>query len=222
MQEGLESDIRAFTFDLKAAYEKQGTDAANLRNSDAQEVLRHTYRDLVAWRTIIGQHCTVVAQALTGEPEATDPYGLGPTVARNPLHGIITCAVEDSRAVCVEKFGVAPEVEIVVHKDTYAVCLGARVHYCILELLKNSFRAMMDKYGSMEVSALRCFALGQGQIFSIMVRVKVRVKVKVRVRVIRARVGCRVRVKIRVSDTVADGVRVRLSGTLSVKCLSST
>ena len=93
----LEMEVRGFTFDLQAAWEKRGG-AQQLREPAAQALLRGAYQDLVAWRTMVGQHCTGARMQAdtgdaTGEP-IPDPYGLGPTVARNPLVPIAECAVE--------------------------------------------------------------------------------------------------------------------------------
>jgi len=122
-QKGLEDEVRGFTFDLQAAWEKQGPESTQLTSHEAQVALRCVYHDLVCWRTMVSQHCTVARMQLDqgdAEPPAATAsergawlvgaYGLGPVVARNPLAEVARCAVEDARAFTVEKFGVAPEV----------------------------------------------------------------------------------------------------------------
>jgi len=142
IQQDLEDEVRGFTFDLQSTWEKQDAASAQLLTTGNQLALRSAYRDLVAWRTMVGQHCTAARiQLETGDAPGVveaDEYGLGATVAKNPLKNITSCAVEDARAFTVEKFGVAPEVEIDIlgdEEELFALCLGPRVHYCVLEVM---------------------------------------------------------------------------------------
>ena len=108
----LEREIRDYTFTLKELYEKQGANKSGLRGPSAQREMRQTYKDLVAWRTVVGQHCAGVREQLErgDATHKTQPHPLGPVVWRNSIHPVVTCAVDDARAFTVEKFGIAPEV----------------------------------------------------------------------------------------------------------------
>jgi len=98
----------------------------------------------------IDKENTVIPEKKSKSPEIR----LGPVLSNHSLQAIIEAAVFDSQAFAVEKFGAAPEVEIRVSDDNMGLtclCVDAHVHYVCMELLKNSYRAMITKYGALEV-----------------------------------------------------------------------
>jgi pyruvate dehydrogenase kinase 2/3/4 len=74
---------------------------------------------------------------------------------------IIEMAVDDARAFCIEKSGDAPPVSLVIHPDKHAMpnrpphsmlCVESHLHFIVVELLKNSMKAVMDLHASKQLS----------------------------------------------------------------------
>jgi hypothetical protein len=67
-----------------------------------------------------------------------------------PLHLLVHEICEDVGALAKEKFGVAPAVEI-KGELTLVNSMPSLYEYVIVELLKNSIKSVMDKYGALHV-----------------------------------------------------------------------
>jgi len=85
---------------------------------------------------------------------------LGPVVGRHSIKHIVQTAIEDSQALAVEKFGAAPSATLLngsndIDNDFECVCVDAQVHYILLELLKNSYRAMIGRYGVLDIQDVK-------------------------------------------------------------------
>ena len=64
------------------------------------------------------------------------------------MYELAQYTAEDCRAFCVEKNGEAPEVRVSCCTGTgaRALVVEGHLHFMIMELLKNSMKAMMDQY----------------------------------------------------------------------------
>jgi signal transduction histidine kinase len=69
------------------------------------------------------------------------------------LSTIIADTVEEARALCTEKFSVTPDVTIINNNidDPVILAIPSSVHHVVMELLKNSFRATIQRFGEANV-----------------------------------------------------------------------
>lgn len=60
---------------------------------------------------------------------------------------VIKNATDDAEETCTRTYSVAPEVKIVGNVDLTFSYIPEFLHYIIYELLKNSMRAVVERYG---------------------------------------------------------------------------
>ncbi|KAJ8507851.1 hypothetical protein ONZ45_g9828 [Pleurotus djamor] len=109
---------------------------------DIQSWLDRFYMSRIGIRFLIGQHV-----ALNNQPPHEDYVGIICTKAN--VHDIVQEAIENARFVCEEHYAMfkGPPVQLICPKDlTFAYVPGHLSHICF-ELLKNSLRAVVERYG---------------------------------------------------------------------------
>ncbi|GLB45101.1 putative dehydrogenase [Lyophyllum shimeji] len=116
----------------------------NARNIglDIQAWLDRFYMSRIGIRFLIGQHV-----ALNTQQPHEDYVGIICTKAN--VHDIVLEAIENARFVCEEHYAMfrGPPVQLICPKDlTFAYVPGHLSHICF-ELLKNSLRAVVERYG---------------------------------------------------------------------------
>eukprot|EP00743_Colponemidia_sp_Colp-15_P009606 GILK01010507.1.p1 GENE.GILK01010507.1~~GILK01010507.1.p1 ORF type:complete len:367 (+),score=25.92 GILK01010507.1:25-1101(+) len=62
------------------------------------------------------------------------------------IHALVTDTVSHARQFCIEKNSLAPEVEVRGDEKTTAICPPHFIHFILMEVLKNSMRAMIEKH----------------------------------------------------------------------------
>ncbi|KAH9478805.1 [Pyruvate dehydrogenase (acetyl-transferring)] kinase, mitochondrial [Psilocybe cubensis] len=109
---------------------------------DMQAWLDRFYLSRIGIRFLIGQHV-----ALNTQQAHADYVGIICTKAN--VHDIVQEAIENARFVCEEHYAMfkGPPVQLICPKDlTFPYVPGHLSHICF-ELLKNSLRAVVERYG---------------------------------------------------------------------------
>ncbi|WWD19452.1 hypothetical protein CI109_103912 [Kwoniella shandongensis] len=107
-----------------------------------QEWLDRFYMSRIGIRFLIGQH--VALNTLQPHPDY-----VGIICTRANVHDICHEAIENARYVCEEHYALfkGPPIQLLCPKDlTFAYVPGHLSHICF-ELLKNSLRAVVERYG---------------------------------------------------------------------------
>lgn len=109
------------------------------------------YMSRIGLRMLIGQHVALHKAHVTSAsapsnftPEEDDWVGLICTKV-NPV-AVAEEAIEDARAVCLRHYGCAPEVQVFADSDLRLPYVPGHLHQCLFELIKNSLRAVTDRY----------------------------------------------------------------------------
>jgi len=116
---------------------------------DVQAWLDRFYMSRIGIRFLIGQHV-----ALNTLAPHEDYVGIICTHAN--VHDIVHEAIENARFVCEEHYGMfkGPPVQLICPKDLdFAYVPGHLSHICF-ELLKNSLRAVVERYGHEKEDAI--------------------------------------------------------------------
>jgi len=112
---------------------------------DLHDFLDTFFMSRIALRFLAGNHVALFEQAQATEADRpTDRIGLIHTRC-SPVQ-VVTHAVEDARTLCSREYGDAPTV--VVHGNprlTFAY-VPSHLHHMVFELVKNSLRAVQDRY----------------------------------------------------------------------------
>lgn len=116
----------------------------NARNIglDIQAWLDRFYMSRIGIRFLIGQHVALNTQ------QAHEDY-VGIICTKANVHDIVLEAIENARFVCEEHYAMfrGPPVQLICPQDlTFAYVPGHLSHICF-ELLKNSLRAVVERYG---------------------------------------------------------------------------
>ncbi|KAF8068584.1 mitochondrial pyruvate dehydrogenase [Lyophyllum atratum] len=116
----------------------------NARNIglDIQAWLDRFYMSRIGIRFLIGQHVALNTQ------QAHEDY-VGIICTKANVHDIVLEAIENARFVCEEHYAMfrGPPVQLICPKDlNFAYVPGHLSHICF-ELLKNSLRAVVERYG---------------------------------------------------------------------------
>nr|AIO05519.1 Blue light receptor [Hypsizygus marmoreus] len=109
---------------------------------DIQTWLDRFYMSRIGIRFLFGQHIALNTQ------QAHDVY-VGIICTKANVHDIVQEAIENARFVCEEHYAMfkGPPVQLICPKDlTFAYVPGHLSHICF-ELLKNSLRAVVERYG---------------------------------------------------------------------------
>jgi len=127
---------------------KRGKKEKNI-GMDMQEWLDRFYMSRIGIRFLLGQHI-----ALNTLKSHNDYVGI--ICTNSNVHDIVHEAIENARFVCEEHYAMfkGPPVQLICPKDlTFAYVPGHLSHICF-ELLKNSLRAVVERYGADNESAL--------------------------------------------------------------------
>ncbi len=97
------------------------------------------YMSRIGIRMLIGQHV-----ALHDPTPQKDHIGLICTTM-SP-RDVVSDAIEDARSICMRQYGDAPEVEVFGGENFTFAYVPGHLHQMLFELVKNSLRAVSDKY----------------------------------------------------------------------------
>ncbi|KAH9015631.1 mitochondrial pyruvate dehydrogenase [Lactarius pseudohatsudake] len=120
---------------------KQNQKAQNI-GLDVQAWLDRFYMSRIGIRFLIGQH--VALNTLDSHPDY-----VGIICTRANVHDIVHEAIENARFVCEEHYGMfkGPPVQLICPKDLHFSYVPGHLSHICFELLKNSLRAVVERYG---------------------------------------------------------------------------
>jgi len=109
---------------------------------DVQAWLDRFYMSRIGIRFLIGQHV-----ALNTLSPHSDYVGI--ICTRANVHDIVHEAIENARFVCEEHYGMfkGPPVQLICPKDLHFSYVPGHLSHICFELLKNSLRAVVERYG---------------------------------------------------------------------------
>ncbi|TCD60773.1 hypothetical protein EIP91_009530 [Steccherinum ochraceum] len=116
----------------------------NVRNIDVdvQHWLDRFYLSRIGIRFLIGQH--IALNTLQPHPDF-----VGIICTRSNVHEIVHEAIENARFVCEEHYAMfkGPPVQLICPKDLQFPYVPGHLSHIVFELLKNSLRAVVERYG---------------------------------------------------------------------------
>ncbi|KAI0739225.1 alpha-ketoacid dehydrogenase kinase [Daedaleopsis nitida] len=120
---------------------KRSQNARNI-NLDVQHWLDRFYMSRIGIRFLIGQH--IALNTLQPHP---DYVGIICTSAN--VHDIVHEAIENARFVCEEHYSMfkGPPVQLICPKDLHFAYVPGHLSHICFELLKNSLRAVVERFG---------------------------------------------------------------------------
>lgn len=120
---------------------KRSQNAKNI-NLDVQHWLDRFYMSRIGIRFLIGQH--IALNTLQPHP---DYVGIICTSAN--VHDIVHEAIENARFVCEEHYSMfkGPPVQLICPKDLHFNYVPGHLSHICFELLKNSLRAVVERFG---------------------------------------------------------------------------
>jgi pyruvate dehydrogenase kinase 2/3/4 len=101
------------------------------------------YMSRIGIRMLMGQHVALEEAAATGSPE--ENY-IGLICTKVSPVAVARDAIEDARSICMRQYGDAPEVEVFGDESFTFAYVPGHLHQMLFELVKNSLRAVSDKY----------------------------------------------------------------------------
>ncbi|KAA1472359.1 mitochondrial pyruvate dehydrogenase [Dentipellis sp. KUC8613] len=109
---------------------------------DIQAWLDRFYMSRIGIRFLIGQH--VALNTLQPHPDY-----VGIICTRANIHDIVHEAIENARFVCEEHYAMfkGPPVQLICPKDLHFAYVPGHLSHICFELLKNSLRAVVERYG---------------------------------------------------------------------------
>ncbi|KAG0190930.1 hypothetical protein DFQ28_001231 [Apophysomyces sp. BC1034] len=112
-------------------------------DADVQQFLDRFYMSRIGIRMLIGQH-----SALYRGPVRRDYVGV--ICTKTNIREIAQDAVANARFICEDHYGLfrAPEVQMFCPGDIEFMYVPSHLNHMIFELLKNSLRAVVERYGT--------------------------------------------------------------------------
>ncbi|KAJ3312523.1 [Pyruvate dehydrogenase (acetyl-transferring)] kinase isozyme 4, partial [Gonapodya sp. JEL0774] len=116
-----------------------------------QSFLDRFYMSRIGIRMLIGQHLALTHASLT--PLSNPPDHVGIICTRTSIRAVASHAIDDARSICRDYFGLytPPQVDLVMpkrKKDVEFMYIPSHLHHMLFELLKNSLRATVERYGA--------------------------------------------------------------------------
>jgi pyruvate dehydrogenase kinase 2/3/4 len=96
---------------------------------------------------LLGQHIALVNSMLKPKSVAKDYVGI--ICTKTKVHDIVQHAINDARFICQEYYGLleAPQVLLLGADDLQFMYVPSHLHHMIFELMKNSLRAVVERFG---------------------------------------------------------------------------
>jgi len=109
---------------------------------DIQSWLDRFYMSRIGIRFLIGQHI-----ALNHQPE--DPHWVGIICTQSNVHDIIQEAIETARFICEDHYDMfrSPPIQLICPPHLNFAYVPGHLSHIIFELLKNSLRAVVERFG---------------------------------------------------------------------------
>ncbi|CAO3629928.1 unnamed protein product [Cunninghamella blakesleeana] len=115
---------------------------SDMIDTDVQQFLDRFYMSRIGIRMLIGQH-----SALYRGPFRNDYVGV--ICTKTNIKEIAMDAIANARFICEDHYGLfkAPEVRMFCPSDIEFMYVPSHLNHMIFELLKNSLRAVVERYG---------------------------------------------------------------------------
>ncbi|EIN08681.1 alpha-ketoacid dehydrogenase kinase N-terminal domain-containing protein [Punctularia strigosozonata HHB-11173 SS5] len=120
---------------------KRSTNARHI-GLDIQAWLDRFYMSRIGIRFLIGQHIAL-------NKHEKHPGWVGIICTESNVHDIIQESIENARFVCEEHYAMfrGPPVELICPPDLQFAYVPGHLSHIVFELLKNSLRAVVERYG---------------------------------------------------------------------------
>lgn len=105
---------------------------------EIHQFLDGLYMSRIGIRMLIGQHVALHSPARDGYIGMINTKVSPVEVARD--------AIDDARAICMRQYGEAPDVEVFGDDNFTFAYVPGHLHHMLFELLKNSLRAVNDRF----------------------------------------------------------------------------
>ena len=114
---------------------------------DVQSFLDRFYMSRIGIRMLIGQHAALLHSTLN--PSSTPEEYVGVICTKTVLRKIALDAAENAKMVCQDNYGLfgGPEIRLVGNDDVEFMYVPSHLHHMLFELLKNSLRAVVERFG---------------------------------------------------------------------------
>ena len=113
-----------------------------------QSFLDRFYLSRIGIRMLIGQH-VALAKSMRDPSSAPEDY-VGIICTKTHVGEVAQDAIDNARFICSEYYGMfeAPPVKIMGTPDVNFMYVPSHLHHCLFELLKNSLRAVVERFGA--------------------------------------------------------------------------
>ncbi|KAG0178015.1 hypothetical protein DFQ29_004035 [Apophysomyces sp. BC1021] len=117
---------------------------SSMIDTDIQQFLDRFYMSRIGIRMLIGQH-----SALYRGPYRRKDY-VGVICTKTNIREVALDAIANSRFICEDYYGLfkAPEVQMFCPGDIEFMYVPSHLNHMIFELLKNSLRAVVERFGT--------------------------------------------------------------------------
>ncbi|ORZ06658.1 mitochondrial pyruvate dehydrogenase [Absidia repens] len=122
--------------------EYKETSSSHTIDTDIQQFLDRFYMSRIGIRTLIGQHVSLIR----GSDSAKDYVGV--ICTRTNIKHIARDAIANARSVCEAHYGLAPDVRMFCPADIEFLYVPSHLNHMLFELLKNSLRAVVERFGA--------------------------------------------------------------------------
>jgi pyruvate dehydrogenase kinase 2/3/4 len=116
------------------------------------KILSNIHLSIIGLRVLITQY-KFNYDAFVEAKQNTTEAKPRPIVTNVPIGDIIKYMVQDTQALCVEKLGDSVDVSIVGDVNCRIMCIESHVQYCLMEILKNSMKAVLDRNQTLSSSS---------------------------------------------------------------------
>ncbi|TPX30895.1 hypothetical protein SmJEL517_g05642 [Synchytrium microbalum] len=115
--------------------------------SAVQQFLDRFYLSRIGIRMLIGQHVSLAKSAI--DPRSTPPDHVGIICTKTNLRKVAQEAADNARFICQEYYGLwgGPEIKLLSSEDIEFMYVPSHLHHMLFELLKNSLRAVVERFG---------------------------------------------------------------------------
>lgn len=113
-----------------------------------QAFLDRFYLSRIGIRMLIGQHIALSKSYF--DPASAPQDYVGIICTNTHIGAIAQDAIDNARFICSEYYGLfeAPQVRLMGTTDINFMYVPSHLHHMLFELLKNSLRAVVERYGS--------------------------------------------------------------------------
>ncbi|KAJ3214651.1 hypothetical protein HDU67_001411 [Dinochytrium kinnereticum] len=114
---------------------------------DIQSFLDRFYMSRIGIRMLIGQHVALAKASVN--PSSTPEEYVGIICTRTSIRKVALEAAENARVVCQDFYGLwgGPEIRLLGKDDIEFMYVPSHLHHMLFELLKNSLRAVVERFG---------------------------------------------------------------------------